>query len=97
MKYLSGNLGMLSYGLCFGWASPSLPVLLQDDSPVRLTTQQATWVTSSHTIGGTIGSILCYFMLNVIGRKWSLLLSAVPAIIGWVMIALATSAWVILY
>ncbi|XP_076546377.1 facilitated trehalose transporter Tret1 [Osmia lignaria lignaria] len=90
---IASNLGMLSYGLCFGWASPSLPVLLQDDSPIRLTAQQATWVTSFHTIGGTIGSLLCYFILNVIGRKWSLLLTAIPAVIGWMMIALATSAW----
>ncbi|XP_076385599.1 facilitated trehalose transporter Tret1 isoform X2 [Megachile rotundata] len=84
---------MLSYGLCFGWASPSLPNLLQPNSSVPLIPQEAVWVTSFQTIGGTIGSLCGNFLLNAIGRKWSLLFTAVPGIVGWMMIAFATSAW----
>nr|XP_012146157.1 PREDICTED: facilitated trehalose transporter Tret1-like [Megachile rotundata] len=95
LAVIVSNVGMLSYGLCFGWASPSLPNLLQPNSSVPLIPQEAVWVTSFQTIGGTIGSLCGNFLLNAIGRKWSLLFTAVPGIVGWMMIAFATSAWVI--
>ncbi|XP_033328311.2 facilitated trehalose transporter Tret1 [Megalopta genalis] len=87
-------LGMMSYGQILGWASPSLPRLLAPDSPVPLTQQQATWVTSCQMLGAIGGSLLCPCLVNTaIGRKWTMLLSAVPAIVSWLMIAFATSAW----
>ncbi|XP_043248338.1 facilitated trehalose transporter Tret1-like [Colletes gigas] len=88
---LAGSLGMMSYGLSFGWPSPSLPLLLQDDSPVQLTLQEAAWVTSSHAFGAIVGSVLCTYIVNVIGRKWTLLFTAAPASMGWLMVAFASS------
>ncbi|XP_017754372.1 PREDICTED: facilitated trehalose transporter Tret1-like [Eufriesea mexicana] len=92
-RLLLGNIGMMSYGLFFGWSSPSLPLLLQDESPIPLTLQQATWVSSIFTMGGAIGSLLSVYIVNVIGRKSTFVSTAIPAVIGWMMIAFATSAW----
>ncbi|XP_078042913.1 facilitated trehalose transporter Tret1 [Augochlora pura] len=87
-------LGMMSYGQILGWPSPSLPHLLAPNSPVPLTQQQATWVTSCQMLGAIGGSLLCPYMINtIIGRKWTMLLSAVPAIVSWLMIAFATTVW----
>ncbi|XP_076649218.1 uncharacterized protein LOC143356989 [Halictus rubicundus] len=86
-------LGMLSYGICFGWSSPSLPLLLGLDSPVPLTSYQATWVTSCQTLGAVGGALLCTYVINIIGRKWTMLLTAVPGIVSWLMIAYARSVW----
>lgn len=89
---------MLTVGQYFGWASPSLPILMggKDKTyPVRLTLEEASWVASLLMLGAMAGSINCTFIVNVIGRKYTMLLSAVPSIISWLMIAFATSSWVI--
>ncbi|KAG7187606.1 hypothetical protein KM043_016669 [Ampulex compressa] len=90
---VASSLGMVSVGLFFGWASPSLPKLLRPDSPVRLTLDQSAWVASMITLGGSVGGGICVFLVNNFGRKKTMLLSVVPSIIGWLMIAFATTAW----
>jgi len=90
---------MLTVGQYFGWASPSLPILLQgkdETYPVRLTSEEASWVASLLMLGTMIGSIGCAFIVNIIGRKNAMLFAAVPSIISWLMIAFATSSWVII-
>lgn len=85
---------MISYGLFFGWPSPSLSFLMQNNSSIPLTSQQATWVTSILTMGAAVGAVFCTYIINIIGRKLTLLFTTIPMIIGWMMIAFATSAWV---
>ncbi|XP_017754394.1 PREDICTED: facilitated trehalose transporter Tret1-like [Eufriesea mexicana] len=96
LAVVASNIGMMSYGLFFGWSSPSLPLLLQDESPIPLTLQQATWVSSIFTMGGAIGSLLSVYIVNVIGRKSTFASTAIPAVIGWMMIAFTTSVWVLI-
>lgn len=90
---------MLTIGLFLGWASPSLPFLIDGDYyadyPVRLTLDEASWVVSLLTVGGAGGCVISTFMVNVIGRKNTMLFTAVPSVIGWLLIIFATSPWVI--
>lgn len=88
---------MLSVGQFIGWASPSLPMLMHGDNeyPVHLNSDQASWVISLLTLGATLGCVTSAFMVNVIGRKNTMLFTAVPSVIGWLLIAYATSPWVI--
>ncbi|XP_066603066.1 facilitated trehalose transporter Tret1-like [Prorops nasuta] len=89
---IAGNLGMLSIGLFFGWASPSLSKLQSEDSPVKLNLAQYSWIVSLFTFGALAGSVISSFIINVIGRKKTMLASTIPSIIGWLMIAFATTA-----
>jgi len=89
---------MLSVGLFMGWASPSLPLLINGDGagyPVRLNLEEASWVASISTVGSIVGCITTAMMVNVIGRKNSMLFAALPSAISWLMIVFATSSWVI--
>ncbi|XP_031828064.1 facilitated trehalose transporter Tret1 [Nomia melanderi] len=86
-------LAMMSYGEFFGWSSPSLPLLQGKDSPVPLTPEEATWVTSCQMLGAMLGCLLCSCVINKIGRKWTVLLTAVPEIVAWLMIGFASSVW----
>ncbi|XP_011636518.2 facilitated trehalose transporter Tret1-like [Pogonomyrmex barbatus] len=95
---VAGNLGMLSTGQYIGWASPSLPLLIMKDnddpkSSVSLTLEEASWVISLLTLGGITGCVSCIFMVNIFGRKKTMLFTIVPTIISWLLIAFATSAW----
>ncbi|XP_050462901.1 facilitated trehalose transporter Tret1-like [Cataglyphis hispanica] len=92
---IAGNLGMLSVGQFFGWSSPSLPILMQgtDEYPVHLISEEASWVASLLTFGSAVGAITCTTIVNVFGRKKTMLFTAIPSIISWLMIAFATSSW----
>ncbi|KAL0122456.1 hypothetical protein PUN28_007289 [Cardiocondyla obscurior] len=87
---------MVSVGLFVGWASPTLPLLIDNDNPdypVRLNTDQASWVVSLLTLGCIGGSITSALIVNAIGRKNTMLFTAVPSVISWLLIAFATSPW----
>lgn len=89
---------MLSIGLFLGWASPTLPKLINGDTdnyPVRLNSEEASWVASLLTLGAAAGSLTSALMVNVIGRKNTMLFTAVPSVISWLLIIFATSPWVI--
>ncbi|XP_018313105.1 facilitated trehalose transporter Tret1-like [Mycetomoellerius zeteki] len=92
---LAGNLGSLSVGLNVGWASPSVPLLINGDDaeyPVRLNLEEASWVTSLLTLGAVPGCIISALTVNIIGRRNTMLFSAVPSVIGWLLIIFATSS-----
>lgn len=88
---------MLSIGMFVGWGSPSVPKLIKDhaETSLQLTLEEASWVTSLLTIGSAVGGIVSVFAVNIIGRKNLMLFTAIPSIIAWLMIAFATSPWVI--
>jgi len=90
-------LGSLSIGMIIGWASPALPLISDDNSdyPVHLNLEEASWVASLPILGSIVGYITTALIVNVIGRKTTMLFAAVPSVIGWLMIVFATSSWVI--
>ncbi|XP_011256033.2 facilitated trehalose transporter Tret1 [Camponotus floridanus] len=93
---VAGNLGMLSIGQFLGWPSPSLPKLMEDNNvkhSIHLTADEASWVASLLMLGAIAGAITCGLMVNFIGRKNTMLFTAVPSIISWLIIAFATSPW----
>lgn len=88
---------MLSIGQFIGWTSPSLPKLMDSnsiDSSVHLTSDEVSWIAALYPVGAIVGPIICKFIVNIIGRKHTMLLATLPGVISWIMIAFATSAWV---
>lgn len=85
---------MISAGLFFGWSSPSLPLLTKMDSPIKLTSNEASWVASLFNIGASIGAVLSSLMIHKLGRKTTMLFSVLPSIFGWLIIAFAVAPWV---
>ncbi|XP_020283039.1 facilitated trehalose transporter Tret1-like [Pseudomyrmex gracilis] len=91
---VAGNIGLLSIGQFYGWASPTLPKLIQDkdaDYPVHLTVEEASWIAGLLMFAGVLGCIMCALVVNIIGRKNTMLFAAIPSIISWLLIAYATS------
>jgi len=70
--------------MIMGWASPSLPLISDDntDYPVHLNLEEASWVVSLTILGSIVGFITIALMVNVIGRKITMLLAAMPSAIG---------------
>ncbi|XP_052564163.1 facilitated trehalose transporter Tret1-like [Culex pipiens pallens] len=70
------------------WTSPALPKLLADDSPVPITEDEGSWIVAILAIGGLCGPIVAGVTVDRIGRKFTLLATFVPVVIGWTLVGL---------
>lgn len=78
------------YGLGLGWASPNVPFLLSTESPMvtgPITMDQSTWISSMFCLGGPFGTVAYSLLIDVIGRKWSLVIIGIPHAMSWLLIA----------
>ncbi|KAK5640211.1 hypothetical protein RI129_011022 [Pyrocoelia pectoralis] len=87
----SGSLAVICCGLHFGWTSPYLLVLLNEDSPIPMTVDESSWLGIIYLVGGLCGSLFFSVIGHLIGRKSILLWLSVPLLASWVLIALATT------
>ncbi|KAF2891647.1 hypothetical protein ILUMI_14526, partial [Ignelater luminosus] len=87
---------MITSGMHYGWPSPSLPKLLQDDSRIPTTNDEGSWIAVMLLPGACTGSILSGLLLDRIGRKYVILLTSIPFIISWIMIAYARSVTILI-
>lgn len=74
-----------------GWTSPTLPYLLSENSTIPLTPDQSSWVASLMILTSSASPLPAAYMADHLGRKPTLLLAAIPYIIGWLSIMEATS------
>lgn len=81
MLFCTGCLG--------GWTSPTLGILMQPDSPIPLTATDASTLTAMATLGHALAPALTIVMVDKLGRKNSLLISGIPAIISWALMVMS--------
>ncbi|XP_055308413.1 facilitated trehalose transporter Tret1-like [Sitodiplosis mosellana] len=90
------NIFLMCYGVTCGWASPSIILLMSDETPLpsgKITMDEASYVASLICIGGLIGNIVFGFITNKFGRKIPLLFLTLPAIISWTLIWFAQNVY----
>lgn len=81
------TISALSMGMCLTWSSPALPMLKDKNSSVKITETEGAWVASLLTLGAFIGAIPAGAFTNLVGRKRTLQLLAVPLFVSWIIIA----------
>ncbi|CAG9834667.1 unnamed protein product [Diabrotica balteata] len=86
---LTGTIGAVSDGMHYGWTSPVLPVLQQNNSHIHISERDQLWLESIYMIGGITGLPVTIFAVDTIGRKGSIIISAAIALISWILIAIA--------
>uniref|UniRef100_A0A1Y1NKT5 Major facilitator superfamily (MFS) profile domain-containing protein n=1 Tax=Photinus pyralis TaxID=7054 RepID=A0A1Y1NKT5_PHOPY len=86
LQYFGTCIALLNM-LGMGWPSPFLPVL-ERDPLTSITKDEGSWIATTYLIAGPVGSIIAGIALNKIGRKRSLLLSALPFLTSWIIIAI---------
>ncbi|KAL9706868.1 hypothetical protein quinque_010386 [Culex quinquefasciatus] len=90
------NLLSLSYGFVCGWTSPSIPVLQSTETPLPsgpITTDQGSWIGAAMCVGGFLGNAVSGWMADRYGRKLTACLAAIPQIISWIMVIIATNPY----
>ncbi|XP_004932337.1 facilitated trehalose transporter Tret1 [Bombyx mori] len=88
---LSATLITAAAGTTVGWTSPTLPMLLSQESPIQTSEDQSSWIASIMILCSAASPIPASYLADRIGRKKTLLLAAVPYIIGWILVMLAAN------
>lgn len=89
---LAATGGALAAGTALGWTSPANPQLkngTDSNYDFILNDEELSWVGSSLNLGAAAICIPIGFLLNLIGRKWSMLSLVLPFTIGWILIIFA--------
>ncbi|KAF5272316.1 hypothetical protein FQA39_LY07917 [Lamprigera yunnana] len=91
LAMITATLSIVSSGMHYGWPSPSLPQLQHVNSTIPITNGEGSWMAVMPLAGATVGSIFGGLFLDTIGRKKTVLFTAVPFFASWLMVAYARS------
>uniref|UniRef100_A0A1B6JMD6 Major facilitator superfamily (MFS) profile domain-containing protein n=1 Tax=Homalodisca liturata TaxID=320908 RepID=A0A1B6JMD6_9HEMI len=89
----AANLASISIGTHYSWTSPALPKLEAPGSFIHLTSNEASWVGSLTALGTIFGPFLGGWVMDKLGRRWTLMLADVINLLAWAVLLTATSAW----
>lgn len=76
-------------GSALGWTSPAQPKLEtgeENEGWITLSPEETSWIGSLTPAGAVFGPILVGLLADRIGRKWTLLFTACPALVSWIML-----------
>ncbi|KAJ1146190.1 hypothetical protein NDU88_012471 [Pleurodeles waltl] len=91
-------LASLSCGFAMGYSSPAIADLkVVMFRRLKMKQLDAAWFGSILAIGAIIGVLLCMWLINLIGRKLTLVLSSLPLIFGNTVIIASPSVWVLCF
>ncbi|XP_033998215.1 solute carrier family 2, facilitated glucose transporter member 6 [Trematomus bernacchii] len=98
LAVFSAILGNFSFGYSLVYSSPVLPQLQSPDVDPRLRMgkEQAAWFGSIYTLGAAAGGLGAMLLNDLIGRKLSIMTSAVPSTIGYLLMGGASDFWMLL-
>ncbi|XP_026285299.1 facilitated trehalose transporter Tret1 isoform X2 [Frankliniella occidentalis] len=93
MAALSVSLGSMVVGFASGYTSPALEGMRED---LAFSKELSSWVGSIMPLGALAGGILGGPLIEGLGRRTTILATAVPFIISWFLIALAMNITMVL-
>lgn len=90
-------LGNFSFGYALVYTSPVIPALERSsDASLRLNDVQTSWFGSVFTLGAAAGGLSAMVLNDFLGRKLSIMFSAVPSVAGYAFMAGAQNLWMLL-
>ncbi|XP_020837633.1 solute carrier family 2, facilitated glucose transporter member 6 isoform X1 [Phascolarctos cinereus] len=90
-------LGNFSFGYALVYTSPVIPALERSPNPaLRMSKMESSWFGSVFTLGAAAGGLSAMVLNDLLGRKLSIMFSAVPSAIGYAFMAGAQGLWMLL-
>jgi len=84
---LCGYIGALSFGYTIGYSSPALPQMTASEGIMHKNEYAASWFGSVVTVGAMLGCAVGGSLVESRGRRWTLMATAAPFFVGWIVIA----------
>ncbi|XP_008559792.1 facilitated trehalose transporter Tret1 [Microplitis demolitor] len=88
---LVAQLGTVNTGMAFGFSAIAISQLRDVNSTMPIDDTQESWIASMSSIGTPIGCLLSGYLMDQLGRKRSLIITEIPALLGWLLITFATN------
>ncbi|XP_036381892.1 solute carrier family 2, facilitated glucose transporter member 6 [Megalops cyprinoides] len=96
LAVFSAVLGNFNFGFAMVYPSPVIPQLRVIDNPhLRLDTQQVAWFGSIFSLGAVSGGLGAMLLNDRMGRKLSIMASAVPSSVGYLVMGAAQEVWML--
>ncbi|XP_062551194.1 facilitated trehalose transporter Tret1-like isoform X2 [Armigeres subalbatus] len=86
----------ISYGSSSGWMSPSILILMSENSPLKsgpITADEGAWIGAILCVGGLVGSTASGWMADRYGRKRTAYVAVIPQIVSWIMVMVADNVY----
>jgi len=104
---LAANIAAISSGLAIGFSSILLPQLRpgynQTDhltsgiyQPFLITEEEGSWIAAMFSLGAIFGGLISAYLGKTFGRRVSLMLLALPDLLGWILCASSQNLWMML-
>uniref|UniRef100_A0A1L8DF37 Facilitated trehalose transporter Tret1 n=2 Tax=Nyssomyia neivai TaxID=330878 RepID=A0A1L8DF37_9DIPT len=94
---LSVSMGSMVVGFASAYTSPALVSMMdRNQTSFDVDMDQASWVGGIMPLAGLAGGICGGPLIEYIGRKNTILGTAIPFIVSWLLIACATNVWMVL-
>nr|CAI5843210.1 unnamed protein product [Callosobruchus analis] len=78
----------------YGWPSPTLPQIESHNSTLCIGNEEGSWLAVMPLVGAILGAVTAANIVDAFGRKKTVLATAVPFFLSWLMVAAAnTSIW----
>ncbi|KAF5299088.1 hypothetical protein FQR65_LT09446 [Abscondita terminalis] len=84
---IASSISAIACGLHFGWPSPTLRLLRLHQLTINISVDDMSNVVSIAPLGYIVSGPFSIFLVDLLGRKVSLLIVAAPQILAWIMIA----------
>ncbi|XP_044732682.1 facilitated trehalose transporter Tret1-like [Chrysoperla carnea] len=78
---------MFITGMHFVWSSPSLPKLYANESQIHISIEEGSWIASTELLTNIPGSLIGAILADYLGRKKSILITTLPYLSSWLLIA----------
>lgn len=89
------NLISFVHGAATGWLSPTVSVLQSLDTPLDrpITMEELSWIGSLLSMGGIAGNFMFSMLAERFGRKFALIVLALPNLTFWTILIFSTEVW----
>lgn len=85
------TLSVISDGMHFGWSAPVIPILQLPNSHILISKNDEKWLETIYLIGGIFGIPTFLFMMKLLGRKKSIIVTSCVSLISWFLIGVASN------
>ncbi|XP_069465569.1 solute carrier family 2, facilitated glucose transporter member 6 [Ambystoma mexicanum] len=90
-------LGAFNFGFALVYPSPVIPAIDDNKDPIiKVTSKEISWFGSVFALGSIVGGASAMFLNDFLGRKLSIMFSALPSAIGYALMAGAQNVWMLL-